>query len=102
MNDYWIKYTDGVPEKFGGLASGPLIRIRPKYENDVGLFEHEKNHVRQWYAVLALGLLPRTLLALLGSPALLPVCGLTPFLHQLFYRFTRPYRRWCEVQAYRR
>ena len=102
MNYYWVKYSDEVPEHFGGLASGPLIRIRPKYKGDAGLLEHEKTHVRQWYGVLAIGLLFSTLLMLLVSPSLWPLYGLAPFSHQLLYKFVRPYRRWCEVRAYRK
>ena len=102
MNYFILKYTNDMPDKFGGETRGPLISIRPKYSADVGLIEHEKTHVRQWYVVLALGLLLCTLLTLLVSPSLWPMYGLAPFLHQLLYKFIRPYRARCEVQAYRR
>ena len=102
MRYYFLNYTDEIAFEFGGLASGPLIRIRPKYKGDVGLLEHEKTHVRQWYAVLAIGLLVCAVMALLVSPAFWTVSGVSPFLHQLLYRFVRPYRRWCEVRAYRK
>lgn len=102
MKCYWIKYTQKIVNGFGGTAQGPLIKILPKYKDDVGLIEHEKTHVRQWYAVLSLGLLFCTLLTLLVSPSLWPLYGVAPFLHQLLYKFLRPYRRWCEVQAYRK
>ena len=99
---YMIKYVKELPNGFGGTAQGPLIKILPKYKYDIGLLEHEKVHVRQWYAWLALGLLIGTLLTLLVSPSLWPLFGLAPFLHSLLYKFVRPYRRWCEVQAYRK
>lgn len=102
MKYFFLKYTDDVPDEFGGQACGPLIKIRPKYVGDGGLLEHEKVHVRQWYAWLALGLLIGTLLTLLVSPSLWALFGLAPFLHSLLYKFVRPYRRWCEVQAYRK
>ncbi|MDY7581180.1 hypothetical protein [Pseudomonas sp. CCI3.1] len=102
MKFYLIKYAKELPNGFGGTAQGPLIKILPKYKDDIGLLEHEKVHVRQWYAWLALGLLIGTLLTLLVSPSLWPLFGLAPLLHQLLYKFTRPYRRWCEVQAYRK
>ena len=101
MNYYWLKLVEKLPNGFGGTAQGPLIKILPKYKDDVGLIEHEKTHVRQWYAVLGLGLLLCTLLTLLVSPSLWPLYGAAPFLYQLLYRFVRPYRRWCEVRAYR-
>lgn len=102
MNYYWIKYNEQVAKGFGGTTQGPVIKILPKYKDDIGLLEHEKTHVRQWYFWLAVGLLLGTMLTLLVSPSLWPLFGLAPFLHQLLYKFVRPYRCWCEVQAYRK
>ena len=101
MNYYRIVYTEKISNGFGGTAQGPFIKILSKYKDDAGLLEHEKVHVRQWYAVLVLVLLSG-LLTLLVSPSLWPLCGLALFGHQLLYKFVRPYRRWCEVQAYRK
>lgn len=102
MKYFTVKYTDNIAEKFGGETWGPRIKIRPKYISDTGLLAHEKTHVRQWYVVLALGLLLGTLLTLLVSPSLWPLFGVAPVLHQLLNQWVRPYRRWCEVQAYRK
>lgn len=102
MKYYLVKVTEALPSGFGGTAQGPLIKLLSKYKDDTGLLEHEKTHVRQWYAVLAIGLLLSTLLTLLVSLSLWPLYGLAPFLHQLLYKFVRPYRRWCEVKAYRK
>ncbi len=102
MNYYSVKVTEKIVNGFGGAAQGPIIKILPKYREDTGLIEHEKTHVRQWYCVLAIGLLLSTLLALLVAPSLWPLYGLAPFGHQLLYKFVRAYRRWCEVQAYRK
>ncbi len=101
MKYYLIKLSESLPNGFGGTAQGPLIKLLPKYQHDVGLLEHEKTHVRQWYAVLALGLLVSALLALLVSPTFWIGCAVAPSLHPLLYKFIRPYRRWCEVRAYR-
>ena len=102
MKYYLIQLAESLPNGFGGTAQGPLIKLLPKYQHDAGLIEHEKTHVRQWYAVLAIGLLLCTLLTLVVSPALWPLYGLAPSLHPLLYKFVRPYRRWCEVRAYRK
>ena len=99
---YLVKSSKKLPNGFGGTAQGPLIKILSKYKGDIGLLEHEKTHVRQWYAVLAIGVLICTLLTLLVSPSLWPLYGLALFSHQLLYKFVRPYRRWCEVKAYRK
>ena len=102
MKYYLIKLSESLPNGFGGAAQGPLIKLLPKYQHDVGLLEHEKTHVRQWYAVLALGMLVSALLALLVSPTFWIGCAVAPSLHPLLYKFARPYRRWSEVQAYRK
>lgn len=102
MKYYLVRYTDELAKGFGGLSQGPIIKLLSKYRDDVGLLEHEKMHVRQWYSVLAIGLLICTLLMLLVSPSLWPMYGAALFLHQMFYKCVRPYRRWCEVKAYRK
>lgn len=102
MKYYILKYAEKLPNGFGGIAQGPLIKLQYKYEKDNGLIEHEKAHVRQWYAALLVGLLLGSLFTVLVSPSLWPLYGIAPFLHQLLYKFLRPYRCWCEVQAYRK
>lgn len=102
MKYYLIRYTEQVSKGFGGVTQGPIIKTLPKYKDDIGLLEHEKTHVRQWYFWLAVGLLLSTMLTLLVSPSLWPLLGLAPFLHQLLYKLVRPHRCWCEVQAYRK
>lgn len=67
MKYYFVKYTENLTEGFGGIAKGPIIKILQKHKDDVGLIEHEKTDVRQWYALLAIVLLLCTLLTLLGS-----------------------------------
>lgn len=102
MKYYLVKYVESLSDGFGGTTQGPLIIMLSKYKHDIGLLEHEKTHVQQWYALLVAGLLLTTLLTLLVSLSFLPLYGITPCLHSLLYKFARPYRRWCEVQAYRK
>lgn len=102
MKYYIVKYSDHLPDGFGGDTQGLLIRIRPKYNSDTGLLEHEKTHVRQWYALTGLGMVIAAALMLLVLPALGALSAAAPFLHMLFYKFVRPYRLWCEVRAYRK
>lgn len=102
MKYYLIKYAEKLPNGYGGTAQGPLIKVLTKYKDDTGLLEHEKTHVRQWYFWLAAGLLLCTALTLSVSSSLWPLFGLAPVLHPLLYKFVRPYRQWCEVQAYRK
>ena len=102
MKYFLLTYTDQITAQFGGESCGPRIKIRPKYTDDKGLLEHEKVHVRQWYAVLILGVLFSAGLSLVVSPDLWPMYCLAPFLHTLLYKSVRHYRRWCEVRAYRK
>lgn len=102
MRYFRVIYVSDLSDGFAGKTNGPFIRIGLAYKKDIGLHEHEKNHVRQWYAALALWLLLCILLALLVSMSLWPLCCLAPVLHQLLYKIVRPYRRWCEVRAYRK
>jgi len=51
----FVFYQDWmVPPRFGGITYGFLIAIREKYRRDVGLLEHEKVHVRQFWRTLCL------------------------------------------------
>lgn len=73
---YRLKYTDqGIPERFAGWTVTFFIKIRPLYQADVGLLEHEKLHVRQFWRTLGL------------------YCALYPLW--------KKYRLGCEVEAYR-
>jgi len=47
-----IFYTDFIPKKFAAITIGPFIFIRPAYKNDVGLHEHERIHVKQFWRTL--------------------------------------------------
>lgn len=52
---YKLFYTDRfIPEKYGGRAIGPIILIRPRFIGDIGILEHEKVHVRQFWSSLGL------------------------------------------------
>ena len=81
---YRVEYTEDLPEKFGGyvelpsilmrvLGDIPTIKIRPKYENDKGLLNHELKHVEQYSKNI---------------------------FHNILYTFVRSYRYRCELEAY--
>ena len=39
--------TDIMPKKFGGFSLGVLVFIRPMWEDNEGLIQHELTHVKQ-------------------------------------------------------
>lgn len=100
MKYYIVKYTDKLADMFGGETFGPLIKLREKYKDDTALLEHEKFHVRQWYAASGVGVAVIAGLGLITSFAftLLPLAFV---LHQMLYKYIRPYRQWSEVKAYK-
>ena len=71
----WVIYTDvGVAEGSAGSSHGSVICIRPKYRDDIGLLEHERVHVRQFWR--------------------------NPLLFNFRYAFGRHYRMAYEAEAY--
>jgi hypothetical protein len=76
MNYPLVFYVDSLPNGFGGMAHGPIIRILERLRGDEGIRQHELVHVRQW--LFTLGLLP------------------------ILYYFIPKFRLWCEVQAYKK
>jgi len=69
-----IILTDDLPVGRGAEAGFLNVKMRPKYEGDEGLLEHEFEH--EWQGWLTLG------------------------LHPLLYRYWRWYRCRSEVEAY--
>lgn len=72
---YSLLYTDKVPEGSAGYAKAWFIRVRPEYEDDKGLFQHELRHVRQFWRTLG--------------------------FHSLMYLLIKRYRLASEVEAYK-
>lgn len=69
--------NDNIPEGSAGCAKAWFIYIRPGYQNDIGLIEHEKMHIWQFWRTLCL-------------------------FHIWAYRFSKRYRLNCEVEAFRK
>jgi hypothetical protein len=70
-----VFYTDDMPEVVGGQAKGAIIRIRPRYEDDEGIHQHELAHVELFWATLGLS---------------------------VFAAMSKMFRIWNEARAYRR
>lgn len=72
-----IFYTNRfVPSNSAGCSRGPVIFIRPEYKDDIGLLEHEKVHVKQWYRTFG--------------------------VHSFLYLFSKNYKLKSEVEAYKK
>jgi hypothetical protein len=70
-----LKYTYDMDAWKGGKVRGCFIDLKPKYISDIGLLEHEKTHVKQFWRSF----------------------GLYPFL----YLFSKKKRLEYEVEAYK-
>ena len=71
-----VFFTDSINDKFGGMAFGPIVKIRKKYENtDEGLLQHELTHAKQWYRTLG--------------------------THGIWYKLSESYRLKSEIEAYK-
>ena len=95
----------GMGPTVGGSANGPVVRIRPKYiaNGDVGIVNHELNHVKQFYTPLLTSLVIFTTLWLwLGYISIYSVYILIVggSLHSFLYLLVRPYKLWSEVTSY--
>lgn len=103
---YFVRYTKKLPTWQVANARLCLISIRPDKYNDKGLLEHEKCHVRQWWALSSLVLTCGSLLYFLGDDYALNLVGLllvmlSPSAHGLLYVTFRSYRMWAEVKAFK-
>ncbi len=71
-----LTITDEMAENRGGYTKWPFVFIRPKYEKDEGLLQHELTHIKQAYRRLII-------------------------FHSLLYQMSDWYKLRCEVEAYK-
>lgn len=77
MKNYLLFYTDRfVPKRFDAYSFGPIILLPPSKKDDIGLLEHEKVHVNQFWRTLG--------------------------INGLFYLLSKKFRLKYEVEAYRK
>jgi len=96
----YTNYTDNLPANVGGRATGPIVRIKPQYQDDRGIHEHENVHVAQWYTGLLIGCVAAGLMyfnQIDGWPLAI-IFG--AMLHPLATT-SKDYTLWKEVKAYR-
>ena len=93
----WVVYTDDMPERFGGYASGPCVKIRPKYLDDRGLLEHELVHVRQFWRSLGVEIFISNVYTM---PRLLKLWGIFGDVEALV-NASKKWKLRLEVEAYR-
>lgn len=100
-----IVWTDALPDGYGGMANGPVVRILPKYDGDLGIVEHELFHVMMWWAGVFMAVL---LMLLLSWPRAQDYLGHdawvwgVPFIfaHDILCVICKRYRIWNEAHAY--
>ena len=100
MKYYWLRYKDNTGNA-NGYAKGLVITINSKHKGNEALLEHEKTHVRQWWALA----IPSVIAFVTAAPylhelafILLGAFALTG--HNLLYTVSKRYRLYSEVQAF--
>lgn len=101
-----IFYSDRlVPKDSAACARGPFIFICPKYRGDVGLLEHERTHVKQWFVVTAISIAVFIFFAhAIYNRTSFPVFSITPFFmafNSVIYTLFPKYRLYSELEAYK-
>jgi hypothetical protein len=96
-----VKYTDKVLQGEAGLF---IIYLNPAKRGDVGLYTHEYEHVKQWYACLIIGLLCSIGVYFLfdNLSASLFIGAVSISLKGILYSYVKPFRQWAEVKAFKR
>lgn len=82
-------------------SKGPFITLA---DDDEGLLEHEKFHVRQWWFWVIAFAIPAAFIPSypeVGYSLSAIVVGFGAFMQTALYEMVRPYRQWSEVQAYK-
>jgi hypothetical protein len=96
-----VLQSENIGENNGGIAQGPIVRIREKYWNDEGILKHELEHVKQFWVFGGLAI--SISIILLYSP-FADYAGLAIAIaagHPLLYMRLQAYRLWAEVSAYK-
>ncbi|HEX4918038.1 MAG TPA: hypothetical protein VFV43_09100 [Limnobacter sp.] len=105
-----IIYSDKTLKSWqGGRQFWFLAIIRPEHRGKRHIVEHEKEHIRQWWAVTATAAIALAVVVfgaidmghLLWRDEYFAVCALPPSLHGILYLASKRYRLWAEVRAYR-
>lgn len=96
----FIIYTDRLPAEFAGCANAFVIRIRPKYKDDEGIYRHELKHVKQWFGGMVMGAIVAVAFYQISDIAALTMLGYGLCQHSLLYLVSPDYRLEAEAEAY--
>jgi hypothetical protein len=87
-----------------GCARGPFILIRPEYESDFGLYEHELMHVKQWAVVTLISTIVLVVLfsLMVDAPAFPLMVVAASGVYRALYGISPKFKLWAEVMAYKK
>jgi hypothetical protein len=91
-----VYYTDKIQGAYK-IKMLPFIKMNSKYKNDIGLHQHEYEHVKQY---LMLGVPVGVVTLLLSNWFFALLTGV--MAHDLLYTFSTEYRQWSEVKAFKK
>jgi hypothetical protein len=95
-SDMLVFYTDKIQGAYK-MKLLPFVKMNSKHQNDIGLHQHEYEHVKQY---LMLGVPAFIITLLLSNWFFALLAG--AMAHDLLYTFSTKYRQWSEVSAFKK
>ena len=99
MRYYKLKYVSNSRD-WDSKSYMWKIEVQKDKKGEIGILEHEKFHVRQWWYTMLVVIALSVILGGLCSPLWLGLILASPLAHKLLYSI-RIYRKMSEISAYR-
>lgn len=97
----FVIVTESLNPKHLAASKGPVIFVRPRYKSNPFIYRHEMKHIWQWYALAVPLLALAGYLYWIGSAGWFAAVMAAMLAHNMLYDFSRTYRCWAEVKAYK-
>lgn len=100
---YQLIVKDIEDKGVAGRSNMWKIILDYKYEHHEGVFQHEYEHLKQWYVLLLIGFAISLAVGLFINPIAGAVLGFLSFwLRRALYNFSSTYRLYAEVEAFKK
>ena len=104
MRCYLVRYTSKIMPGAHATTRGPVITVSEYHRGNRALLAHEIEHAKQWWIGLLASLVVGAILYGFGGSegVALSIAAYGIGMHSTAYLAIRPYRQWCEVEAYKK